>query len=231
MKVDLETYKHWLDIGTYEGLRYEDQEKSRYKSFQICLDFLPKIEKPKVLELGTCRSFRDGKFPGCNSDDKSFWDPTNPSKWDWGAGCFSLVFGQALDDIILTTVDLAYQHIQRCKTMTESLKIICKHVVSDSTSFLSSINEKFDLIYLDTGDMWPINNSINLQLHESQIIDRRDLLKKGGLILIDDVLNATPREMGDISNNLGKSKESIPYLVSSGYQNIFQGYQYIFKKK
>lgn len=229
MNRDLEKYKDLLDLGSFEGLRYNDEKKSRYESFKYCLEFLKNISDANVIELGTCRSFVDGKFEGCNSDDSSYWNPDDYSKWDWGAGCFSLVFGQ-LVNCKLTTLDLMESHIRRCKIMTNSLGISCNHVVSNSVSFLETTNEKYDLIYLDTGDMWPINNTCSLQLKESQIIVERDLLNPGGIILIDDVLNGTPREMGDINNKLGKSEESIPYLVQKGYDIIFEGYQYILKK-
>jgi len=230
MNEDLKKYKELLDLGSFEGLRYIDEEKSRYKSFDYCLDFLKNIEQSEVLELGTCRSFVDGKFNGCNSDDPIYWDPLNFSRWDWGAGCFSLVFGQ-LSKCNLTTLDLSEAHIRRCKIMTDSLDIECNHIVSNSLDFLASTNNKFDLIYLDTGDMWPIEPTCNLQLKESEIIVRRELLKKDGIILIDDVLNKTPSEMGDHKNKLGKSEYSIPYLVENGYEIVFKGYQYILRKK
>jgi predicted O-methyltransferase YrrM len=180
--------------------------------------------------LGTCRSFVDGNFEGCNSDDPIYWNSKDFSKWDWGAGCFSLIFGQ-LTDCKLTTLDLMESHIKRCKVMTDSLEINCNHVVSNSISFLETTNEKWDLIYLDTGDMWPIDSTCSLQLREAQIIVERDLLKEGGILLIDDVLNGTPREMGDLNNSLGKSETSIPYLLNNGYETVYEGYQYILIKK
>ena len=230
MENTLEKYKDLLDLGSFEGLRYKDEKKSRYESFRYCLDFLKKRDLPIVLELGTCRSFADGKFEGCNSDDPIYWDAKDFSKWDWGAGCFSLIFGQ-LAECKLSTLDLMESHIKRCKIMTDSLGIDCNHIISDSLSFLATTNEKCDLIYLDTGDMWPIDSTCSLQLREAQIIVERDLLKEGGIILIDDVLNGTPREMGDPNNRLGKSETSIPYLLNNGYETIYEGYQYILKKK
>lgn len=226
---ELEKYKKLLDTGSFEGLRYEDEKKSRYESFKYCLDFLSHREFPEVLELGTCRSFVDGKFEGCNSDDPKYWNPSDFSKWDWGAGCFSLVFGQLLE-CDLTTLDLFESHISRCKIMTDSLNIKCRHVVSNSLNFLSSTTKSFDLIYLDTGDMWPIGPTCDLQLREVEIIVERGILKEGGIILIDDVLNGGPREMGDLDNKLGKSEYSIPYLLRNGYEIVFKGYQYILKK-
>lgn len=229
MQKELKKFKDLLDLGSFEGLRYKDEKKSRYESFKYCLNFLGKKNLPIVLELGTCRSFVDGKFEGCNSDDSGYWDPNDFSKWDWGAGCFSLIFGQ-LSKSKLITVDLMSSHISRCKIMTDSLGINCSHVVSDSVSFLLNTDEKFDLIYLDTGDMWPIKPTCDLQLREAEIIVKRGLLNEGGIILIDDVLNGTPREMGDLKNTLGKSETSIPYLLDNGFKVVYEGYQYILKK-
>lgn len=228
---DLKKYKDLLDLGSYEGLRYTDLEKSRYNSFKYCLDFLDKREESVILELGTSRSFVDGKFPGCNLDDVQYWNPKDFSFWDWGAGCFTLVFGMLAKYKQLITVDLINSHINRCKIMTDSLDIKCDHIISDSLNFLRNTDKKFDLIYLDTGDMWPIEPTCNLQLLEVKLILGRDLLKKDGILLIDDVLNGTPRDMGDISNKFGKSEKSIPYLLENGFEKIFDGYQYIFVKK
>lgn len=225
----LSTYKDYLDIGSYEGLRYEAEDKSRYISFKFCLEQMSNLNEPVILELGTCRSFVDGKFLGCNEDNIKYWEPNNPSKWDWGAGCFSLVFGQILN-CKLTTLDLIPSHIQRCKIMAASLNVKCNHIISNSVSFLAQTNEKYDLIYLDTGDMWPIKETEELQLQEVKIINERNLLHHNGLLLIDDVLNGTPREQGDINNKYGKSTLSIPYLLNSGYKPIYEGYQYIFKR-
>ena len=229
MENKLDRYKSLLEIGSYEGLRYIDENKTRYVSFNLCLDFLGKIEDPVILELGTCRSFVDGKFEGCNLDDEKYWDSQDFSKWDWGAGCFSLIFGK-IPNIDLTTVDLMESHLKRCKIMTNSLGIKCQHILSDSLHFLNTTEKRFDLIYLDTGDMWPIDPTCELQLRECEIIIKRNLLKDDGILLIDDVLNGTPREQGDKSNTLGKSEKSIPYLLSQGFKIKFEGYQYILCK-
>jgi hypothetical protein len=227
---DLEKYRTLLDTGSYEGLRYSDPLKSRFESFKYCLEFLEKRTENEILELGTSRSFVDGKFEGCNSDDSKYWNPNDFSKWDWGAGCFTIIFGLMCNQDSLTTVDLIQNHLTRCKTMTDSLNIRCNHINSDSIRYLERINKKFDLIYLDTGDMWPIEPTINLQLREVETIVSKNLLKEDGIILIDDVLNGTPKDMGDLNNKLGKSEKAIPYLIDNGYKIIFEGYQYILKK-
>jgi hypothetical protein len=226
----LNKYKELLDIGSNEGLRYNDPDKSRYKSFKYCLEFLDKRNSSDILELGTSRSFVDGKFEGCNMDDPNYWNKDDFSKWDWGAGCFTLIFGMIGNYNSFTTVDLIEAHLKRCKIMTDSLNIKCNHITSDSTIYLENTDKRYDLIYLDTGDMWPIEYTCNLQLKEAEIIVRRNLLKEGGIILIDDVLNGTPRDMGDFNNKLGKSENAIPYLLESGFKIIFDGYQYILSK-
>lgn len=238
----IENYKNYLDIGTNEGLRYDDESKSRYVSFKYCLNHLKKLKNQDpnkiltILEMGTCRSFVDGKFEGCNSDDSKYWNGKDHSKWDWGGGCFGLVFGQELsidpnNKVELLTVDIIASHIRRCKIMTDSLGIKCSHIVSDAAECLDRINNKLDLIYMDTGDMWPIEYTEELQLREAKKIVELNILTQDGLILIDDVLNGTPQEQGDHTNFLGKSTFSIPYLLDNGYETVFEGYQYILKRK
>lgn len=224
----LSKYKNFLDKNTMDAMENPDLDNSRFKSFEICLNKLKSFKNPSILELGTCRSFVDGSFAGCNSNDTKYWDPLNSEKWDWGAGCFSLIFGQY--GYNLTTVDLISDHIARCKVMTDSLNINCNHIVSNSLDFLNLTKEKYDLIYLDTGDMFPIEPSQDLQLEEVKIIVRRNLLKNDGIILIDDVLNSTPRKLGITENKYGKSDKSIPFLLENSFNPIYSGYQWIFSK-
>lgn len=227
----LDKYKNLLDIGTDEGLRYQDETKSRYVSFSRCFEHISKIENPTVIELGTCRSFVDGKYEGCNSNDTKYWNKYLYEQWDWGAGCFGLIFGQLLKDKgTLITLDLMKSHLDRCRHMMQDLGNLCGYHQGDSVDFLKNTNQTFDLIYLDTGDMHPIEPTCELQLEEARMIVERNLLNPDGLILIDDVLNGTPREQGNTENKLGKSELSIPYFIENGYKVIFEGYQYILKK-
>jgi spermine/spermidine synthase len=223
--MNLEEYKEFLDLNTNDAMGYQDNSKSRYQSFKKCLEFLSNIQQPSVLELGTSRSFVGGAFVGCNSDDPKYWNPNDFTKWDFGAGAFTLIFGQT--NCKLTTVDLIGTHIARCKIMTNSLGINCQHIVSDSINFLKNTADKYDLIYLDTGDMWPIEPSEDLQFEEAKIIVERKLLNQNGLILIDDVLNNTPRSLGKLTNQYGKSTKSLPYLLASNFKTLFEGHQYI----
>lgn len=78
--------------------------------------------------------------------------------------------------------------------------------------------------------MYPIEPTEELQLQEAKWIVEKDLLKSGGLLLIDDVLNKTPFEHGHLDNKYGKSTKSLPYLLDNGFNVVFSGYQYILSK-
>lgn len=231
MRYSLKTFKKYLDHGTNLGLRFDNELLSRYVSFKKCLDYVNKIPSAKILELGTSRSFVDGAFEGCNSDNIKYWEQENPAKWDWGAGCFTITFGLTSPKSKITSVDLIKSHIERCKYMISSLEIKnVEHVISDSLKFLETTSQTYDLIYLDTGDVHPIEPSVELQLQEVMIINNRRLLNSNGLILIDDVRNGTPKEQGNLTNILGKSEKSIPYLKENSFHTLYEGYQYILTK-
>lgn len=46
------------------------------------MNFLENRDNIKIAELGTSRSFVDGKFQGVCSRDIKYWDPNNLNKWD-----------------------------------------------------------------------------------------------------------------------------------------------------
>lgn len=233
----LEPYKEFLDAGTNAGLRYNDSAKSRYQSFKICMEAMGKIAAPKILELGTCRSYVDGAYEGCNSDDLKYWKPMEPQYWDWGAGAFSILMHLCMPrDMQIHTLDLIESHLDRWFNMFNSFvgedyRRGWARIHSSSVDYLNSTDEKYDLIYIDTGDMWPIEPTCELQLQEARAIVENNVLSQGGLLLIDDVLNGTPREQGDLNNQFGKSELALPYLLENGFEIVFPGYQYILKRK
>jgi len=229
MTTELEKYKQYLDAGTQESSGIADESLSRYQSFKYCIEALKDIDAPRILELGTTRSYVDGKYPGCNEDDTKYWEPNLPERWDWGAGCFTLVMGQAFPNADLTTVDIIKSHLDRCCEMARSLGITCTLTIDDSVHFLRADDQMYNLIYVDTGDMWPIEPTANHQLQEVQAIVQHNVLAPGGLLLIDDVMNKTPREHGHASK-LGKSYLAIPWLLDNGFTTVFEGYQYILKR-
>jgi hypothetical protein len=208
--------------------------KTRRDTFQYCLDFVNKNknEKIKIVELGTSRSFVDGRFPGCNSDNINYWQPNNPLVWDWSAGSFTRIFSECTNDnVILETVDLEYLHIQRCKIMTKDFSNKINYFIMPSEEYLTNCNSKsIDLLYLDTGDVNPVEPTALLHLREAKIIVEKDLIKDDGIILIDDVKNLASKTDAKEESNFGKAKYSIPYFLNNGYELIMDEYQVIIKK-
>ena len=182
-----------------------------------------------IVELGTSRSFVCGRFEGCNSDDVKYWEPNNPEKWDWSAGCFTKVFSNLYPNSDFHTLDLMKSHIKRCKIMNEDRNNITYHV-SSSEDFLEKFDKKIDLLYLDTGDMTPIEETAQLHLREAKIIIEKDILAKNGIILIDDVKSVVPKKIDGETSDLGKAKYSIPYFLENGYKSVFNEYQTVLRK-
>jgi len=231
----LETNKDLLDKALDYYYTIEEQEKyfvekpkSRYYTFKYCFENMNNKINPVIVELGTSRSFVDGRFEGCNSDDSKFWEPNSPEKWDWSAGIFTKVFSTLFPNSRFHTIDLMKSHIDRCRIMNNDNKNIT-YIVSSSEDFLNNLEEKVDLLYLDTGDMTPIEDTAQLHLREAKIIVEKDILSKDGIILIDDVKSVLPKKYGE-SSDLGKAKYSIPYFLENGYEIIMSEYQYILKK-
>jgi hypothetical protein len=234
----LEEYKEYLDKAL--SYYYPDDffikyfhrlPKSRYYSFQYCLEEFEKNSMKTIVELGTSRSFVDGRFEGCNSDDIKYWESNNPEKWDWSAGTFTRTFNKCLSHVLnlqFYTVDLAKSHIQRCKHMNQDFPKIQYHI-SSSEDFLKNFKGKIDLLYLDTGDMTPIEPTAQLHLREAEIIVKRNLLSENGIILIDDIRSPLPYLNGE-NIDLGKGYLSIPYFLKNGFELIMDEYQTILKK-
>lgn len=206
--------------------------KFRYHTLKYSLDYFFKNNFKTIVELGTSRSFVDGKFPGCNQDNIKYWEPDNSEKWDWSAGCFTRIISESIQDtdIDFITIDLDQRHINRSKIMTKEFNNIEYYVMS-SEEFLTNGQGKIDFLYMDTGDMTPIEPTAELHLRESQIIVERNLITDNGIILIDDVMSPVSKITSNEESNYGKAKYSIPYLESNGFEIVMSEYQVVMIKK
>ena len=235
----LEKYRELLDkaVSYYTPdetfIKYFNRvPKSRYHTFKYCFEYFEKNDMKTMVELGTSRSFVDGRFPGCNLNDVKYWQPNNPEVWDWSAGSFTKVASTVFDnkdDFQLYTVDLAKDHIQRCNIMNLNSNKI-QYFVKSSEDFLQSFDKKIDMLYLDTGDMTPIEYTAQLHLREAKIIVERDLMASNGIILIDDIRSVVPYEQGQ-GIELGKGYLSIPYFLKNGFKLVMDEYQTILLKE
>ncbi len=233
----LTPFKAYLHEGTYAGAdwsRYAVKPASRATTFLQAFSHFAENNGKVVVELGTSHSFVHGGLPGCDSDDTRYWNPNKPEDWDWGAGFFTRMAAEALGHLNPTiyTVDLHAPAIRRCQIMTESFKSLIQYRVMDSVRFLRNCDlvQKIDLLYLDTGYVWPAEPTAQLQLREAQAVVERNLMAPGGIILIDDVQNQTPYKFGDTTKH-GKARYSIPYLLANGFEMVSDEYQVILRKK
>jgi hypothetical protein len=236
----IEKHKELIDTAL---MKYDSQNdfvkyfnripKSRYYTFKYCIDEFINNNFKTVVELGTSRSYVDGRYEGCNNNNPIYWQPNNPEVWDWAAGSFTRTFADSfkhIDNIEFHTVDLAANHIYRCKVMNETDFPFINFHISTSEDFLQNYNKKIDLLYLDTGDMTPIQHTAELHLREAKIIIERDLINDNGIILIDDIRSVVPYKYGE-SIDLGKGYLSIPYFLNNGFELVMDEYQTILRKK
>lgn len=231
----LDKYRPHLEAGTYDDQdwsSFEQRPLSRYHTLRRAFELFRSSGGRVVAELGTIRSFTHGGLPGCNTDDKSAWTPDDPANWDWGAGCFSRLAAECLADLTpsIVTVDAAISHLERCRLITAPFEALFTYVVADSRDFLRDHAGPIDLLYLDTGDITPIEPTAELQLAEARLIVERDLVPRGGVLLIDDVQNQTPRAFGEPSG-LGKAKYSLPFLLAHGFHLEMGEYQYLLRRE
>ncbi|MBI5274766.1 MAG: hypothetical protein HY860_06930 [Chlamydiales bacterium] len=234
---DLNKYQMFLESGTYDNLDwtiFAAKPKSRFYTLKRAFEEFANNNGKTIVELGTLRSFVDGKYIGCNSDDTKYWESNNPEKWDWGAGFFSYLAAACLSELNPTihTVDIISSHIKRCQTITAQFKHLFTYHVSSSEDFLNQCkSQSIDLLYMDTGDIYPIEPSAQLHLREAKIIVKKDLIPSGGLILIDDVKHPVPIKLDNDKTFMGKAKYSLPYLLSHGFEIIEDEFQVLLRKK
>ncbi|HJZ24263.1 MAG TPA: hypothetical protein VJ201_07445 [Candidatus Babeliales bacterium] len=231
----LDKYKNYLEQGTYVGYdwsHFRIKPQSRYHTFKMAFEHFKNNNGHVVVELGTSRSFVHGGLAGCNQDDVQYWTPDEPKNWDWGAGFFTRMAAECLSHLNPTihTIDIISAHIERCKIITADFSDYLFYHVTSSVDFLKKCApQSIDLLYVDTGDMTPIEPTALLQLEEAQVIVEQNLLAPNGIILIDDVRNQTPKQFGETSE-LGKAKYSIPYFLAHGFTIIADEYQVILQK-
>lgn len=201
--------------------------KSRAYTFRYVWDEMLKIEKPVIVELGTTRSFLSGAAKeGCMVADEKYWNPDKPEDFDWSAGCFTFVFAQ-LPNVELHTVDINSNHLWIAKIMTSNFGSVNYHL-SDSVEYLRNSNIKYDCIYMDSGDVG--ENTAKLHEREAKVIVEKELVKIGGIILLDDVRSDVAIKQFGERSRFGKDKYSIGVFLANGFDICADNYQMILKR-
>jgi len=185
----------------------------RMPTIKTCFLLLKHCSDLSILELGTTRSFKSGRI-----ETKDF--DINPANWDWGAGCFTAAIKMLLPTAQLTSVDPNETAIKVSKTLATAIGAEVNYHQTDSTGFLRSTEEAYDLIYMDHAEAGTSDACATLHREDAEIIKIRNLVKKDGLILIDDT-----------QEKFNKGMYSIPYLRDSGFTQIsYNCHQVLFRR-
>ena len=175
----------------------------RRATFALCHDELRALPAPRVLELGTTRSFCSGRI-----DTHHYL--SDPRLWDWGGGCGTYVLPALLPGCRLESVDPSQEALSVARRLCRRFSDRIRFLATDSSSHLSSCAGEYDLIYMDHGETSP--ETAELHRRDAALIVERGLLRPGGLILFDD------QEFAD--GQIGKGARAIPYLLSQGFTLI-----------
>jgi len=202
--------------------QYFDRRTNTFlKSYEMIKEKMGNVNKIyNIVELGTSRSFVNGDVDGCMNTDKKYWDPNNPTNWDWGAGIFTKVFAENLKDekCNIYTIDPDDKAILIVTTMCNQYDKV-KIFKTDSTNFLSNFNEKIDFLYMD--HMETSEEAAIQHLNDIKLIIDKDLMSENGIILVDDVGHSIID---------GKGKYSIPFLQNNNYKIVIHEYQVLMEK-
>lgn len=201
---------------------YQEYLGARYKTLSYAFETFLSIGGKTIVELGTSRSFVSAEFEGCMANDLIYWEPENPSRWDWGAGLFTKMCAMSLQMYRphIHSVDISADAIEISKAiLDEHLGMITYHLMS-SEEFLNSFSGKIDLLYMDAGETGA--GAEYLHLREAEILISRKLLSERALILIDDV--------NIPGTSASKGKYSVPYFCKQGFDIIISDYQTLLQK-
>lgn len=106
-------------------------------------------------------------------------------------------------------VDINKNHIEQSKKIVPESEYV-KYYLDDSVNFLNNLNDKIDLLFLDSFDYCGDEENIrNCHLHSlNEVKSAWNKLNDKCFILIDDVFG---------NNWDGKGKLSIPYLLDNNF--------------
>jgi hypothetical protein len=199
--------------------KYREYLGPRYATLLDALETFIAIGGKTIVELGTTRSFVSGGFPGCMVNDPRYWAPAEPHLWDWGAGVFTRVAAEHLQEHgpQIHSVDVSLAAIQISQVITADLAHLITYHHASSEDFLRSFTGTIDLLYMDAGETGL--GADQLHLREAMIVVERRLLSPRGVVLIDDVHIPGTKD--------SKGRLSIPFLCQQGFQIRTSGYQVV----
>ena len=110
-------------------------------------------------------------------------------------GAFTLIFADFIKNYSggkLITIDISEKHMDNCKDFTKEFSDVIEYVVSDSVSYLKSLDKNtvnsIDLLFLDSYDL-NLEEPLPSQIHHfRELLAVYDNLSSNILIAVDDNL-------------------------------------------
>jgi len=169
---------------------------ARQKGFNVIFNYLKKLKNPFVVETGTYR------------EENNYT----------GDGCSTLLFDNYItfNGGTLYSVDIDPTACSLARANTKSAVV----VESDSVKFLAGVDQKIDLLYLDSYNIedW-FNDWAPAAHHLKELCAVQKNLKPGSLIVVDD-------NMADSNGNLlGKGRLIYELMEAMDIEPFFAQYQ------
>jgi len=143
MKFNVDNFlSPYIDALTKTGV-------SRLNYYRNIIEKLVNLNKPiTVVETGT------------------MWEPLERNQ-----GAFTLIFADLIKNYTggkIITIDISEEHMNNCKESTKQFSDVIEYIVSDSVTYLESLNDEevkqIDFIYFDSYDL-NIKDAVPSQLH------------------------------------------------------------------
>ena len=156
---------------------------SKYKTHidkkSVCRSKFYEYVIPKLIELGRPIYVLETGTMSTSLEDNS--------------GAFTLIMADLIKNYTggkIYTVDLSKENIQKCKNLTKEFEEVIEYVSADSIKFIKSLDKdtvkKFDLVYLDSYDLWLPDPHNSAQHHLNELLSLFDNINDKCFVGIDD---------------------------------------------
>ena len=195
MKLREKKEQKWVDY--YSGVK--PLLGLREIGFTKIFEYLETIKDPVIVETGTVREENNFEGDGCSTD------------------LFDNYVGMQGGTLITVDIDPI-----ACKT-AERLTTHAEIIESDSVEFLSTLDGKVDLLYLDSFNIYNWLDDWKASAHHlKEIFAAKNVIKEGTLIIVDDNLYVPESE--DTNKKLGKGRIIHELMKSIGIPTFVDGY-------
>ena len=172
----------------------------RELGFTKIFEYLKTIEDPVIVETGTVRQENNFEGDGCSTV------------------LFDHFVGTQGGTLITVDIDPV-----ACKT-AERLTTYAEVIEADSIEFLSTLDGKVDLLYLDSFNIYNWLDDWKASAHHlKEIFAAKNVIKEGTLIVVDDNLYV-PESEDSNNKKLGKGRIIQELMKAIGIPTFVDGY-------